>query len=367
VNTSLQRLIRGRCSLFLLVIGSVFLLAACEQDRVSSRPGLTVEIYEVGRAVVQRERIFHGQVVAADLTRVAFRIPGKIDHLAVQAGQRVVQGQVLAQLEDSIQRQVLADASAQYQLSRRQLERAENLHKRDALTAAQRDQLQASFRLAEANLKLAQARLSYTLVNAPFDGTVADVNKELYEAVSAGETVITVYRNDRTDVLINIPDILPAKGHQARNLAAQQVRADFSGNPDGFMMRYLKGSTARNPKTQAFQFWVTMPTPEIPFPPGLPVTITFDLQEAGFSTETGVIVPLTALDAAAQEGVFQVWRYADGIVNPVPVQVGRITQRGALISGGLHAGDLIAISGLSRLRAGQSVDIQQQDQGSSTL
>ena len=367
MNTSLPRLIRGRFTLSLLVIGSVFLLAACEQDRMSPPPGLTVEIYEVGRAVVKRERIFHGQVVPADLTRVSFRIPGKIDHLTVQAGQRVAQGQVLAQIEDSIQRQVLADASAQYQLSRRQLERAENLHKRDALTAAQRDQLQASFRLAEANLKLAEARLSYTLVNAPFDGTVADVNKELYEAVTAGETVVTVYRNDRTDVLVNVPDILPAKAHQAKNLAAQQVRADFSGSPDEYMMRYLKGSTARNPKTQAFQFWTTMPTPKTPFPPGLPVTITFDLQEAGFTTETGLIVPLTALEATAQEGIFQVWRYADGIVNPVPVQVGRITQRGALISGGLQAGDLIAITGLSRLSAGQSVDIQLQNQGSSSL
>ncbi len=364
---NLQRLVRGRCTLSLLVIGCIFLLAACEQDRASLRPGLTVEIYEVGRAVVKRDRIFHGQVVPADLTRVSFRIPGKIDHLAVQAGHKVVQGQVLAQIENSIQRQVLADASAQYQLSRRQLERAENLHKQGALTSAQRDQLQAGFRLAEANLKLAQARLSYTLVKAPFDGTVADVNKELYEAVTAGESVVTVYRNDRTDVLINIPDILPAKSHQARDLAALQIRADFSGSPDKYTMHYLKGSTARNPKTQAFQSWATMPAPETPFPPGLPVTITIDLQEAGFSTETGVIVPLTALDATAQEGFFQVWRYADGTVNPVLVQVARITQRGALISSGLQAGDLIAITGLARLSAGRSVNIQQQNQGNPSL
>jgi RND family efflux transporter MFP subunit len=302
-------------------------------------------------------------VVPADLTRVSFRIPGKIDHLAVQAGQRVSQGQILAQIDDSIQSQVLVYARAQYQLSRRQLERAENLHQQGALTSAQRDQLQAGFRLAEANLKLAEAGLSYTLVKAPFDGTVAGVNKELYEAVTAGETVVTVYRNDRTDVLVNIPDILPAKIHQARDLQALQVRAVFSGAADVYTMHYLKGSTARNPKTQAFQFWITMPTPRIPFPPGLPVTITADLQEAGFSTETGLVVPLTALAAAAQQDVFLVWRYEDGMVNPQPVQVGRITQRGALISGGLQAGDLIVTSGLSRLSAGQAVDIQLQNQG----
>ena len=366
MNFSFQRLIRDSRTLSVLIMSSIVLLAACEQDKVSLSPGLTVKIYEVGRAVVKHERIFHGQVVPADLTRISFRIPGKIDHLALQAGQRVVRGQVLAQIEDSIQRQMLADASAQYHLSQRQLERAEDLHKRDALTSAQRDQLQAGFRLAEANLKLAEARLSYTLVIAPFDGTVADVNKELYEAVSPGETVATVYRNDRTDVLVNIPDILPAKVHQAKNLEAQRIKASFSGSPNAYTLSYLKASTARNPKTQAFQFWVTMPTPKTSFPPGLPVTITFDLHEAGFTTEAGLVVPLTALEATAQDGIFQIWRYVDGIVNPMPVQVVHITQGGALISGGLQMGDLIAVTGLSRLSAGQSVDIQHQNRGSSS-
>jgi RND family efflux transporter MFP subunit len=345
------------------MLASVVLLAACEQDRVSTPPLPTVEIYEVGRAIMQRERTFLGRVVPADLTRVSFRIPGKIDHLAVQAGQRVDQGQILAQIEDSIQRQVLADASAQYKLSQRQLERAENLHRRGALTSAQRDQLQAGFRLAQANLKLAEAGLSYTRVVSPFNGIVADVNKELYEAVSAGETVVTVYRNDRTDVLINIPDILPAKVHQATDITSLQVKAVFSGSPEVFTMQYLKGSTARNPKTQAFQFWITMPTTGIPFPPGLPVTITSDLEAAGFTTESGLLVPLTALEAAAQEGEFRVWRYEGGIVNPQAVEVNRITQRGALISGGLQAGDRIVTTGLSRLRAGQAVDIKLQNPG----
>lgn len=347
----------------LVGIFSVLLLTACQQDTVSPQPRQIVEIYEVGRATIKRDQKFHGRVVPADLTRVSFRIPGKIASLAVQKGHRVVQGQVLAQLEDLIQRQVLADANAQYQLSRRQLQRAENLHKRDALTSAQRDQLQAGFRLAEANLRLAEAGLSYTVVKAPFDGTVADVNKEVYEAATAGETVVTVYRNDRTDILINIPDILPARSHQALDITALQAQAVFSGSADPHTLQYLKGSTARSPKTQAFQVWLTMPTPETPLPPGLPVTVTPDLEQAGFSTETGLIVPLTALEAATQDGVFQVWKYAGGVVNPVLVEVGRISQRGALIGVGLQAGDLVVTSGLSRLHPGQAVDVNSQNQG----
>ena len=339
------------------------LLAACEQPVPAPEPRLTVEIFEVGQPVVERERTFHGVVVPADLTRVAFRSAGKIVRLAVEGGQRVTAGQPLAQIEDAIQRQVLADSRAQYRLSRRQLERAESLHKRGALTAAQRDELQASFRLARARLKLAEAALSYTVVKAPFDGTVADVEKELYEAVAPGETVVTVYRDDRTDVLVSIPDNLPSRIHQARDIASLQVRATFSDDPRAYTLHFLEGSTARNPKTQSFQFWVTMPTQGAPFPPGLPVTITLDLAAEGFSTETGLLVPLNALQAGPQADLFQVWRYAEGVVSPVAVQVSHVTQKGALIKGGLQPGELIAVSGLSRLVPGQTVNVQLPDRG----
>ena len=351
----------GRLGLLAVALSAVS-LAACEQQHVHPEPPLVVEMYTVGKPVVERERTFHGVVVPADLTRVSFRIAGKIDKLAVEAGQRVSRGQPLAHIEDSIQRQIVADSRAQYELSERQLARAESLHRRGSLSAAQRDQLQAVFRLAEARLKLAEAALSYTVVKAPFDGTVADVEKELYESVAAGETVVTVYRSDRTDVLVNIPDNLPARIHQVRDITSLEASALFSGDPQRYAMHYLKGSPARNPKTQAFQLWLSMPAPDVPLPPGLPATITLDLQATGFSTEAGLLIPLTALQAGSQQDVFQVWRYEQGVVNPVPVRVTHLTQAGALIDGGLRTGDLVAVSALHRLSPGQTVEIQLAEQ-----
>ena len=69
------------------------------------------------------------------------------------------------------------------------------------------------------------------------------------------------------------------------------------------------------------------------------------------------------MEAGASEDIFKVWRYENGMVNPVPVQVGRITQGGALITGGLQAGDLVVTSGLSRLSPGQAVNTQLPEQG----
>ena len=68
-------------------------------------------------------------------------------------------------------------------------------------------------------------------------------------------------------------------------------------------------------------------------------------------------------DFRPEENAFRVWRYEDGTVYPEPVQVTRVSQDGALISGGLQAGDLVANSGLSRLSPGQAVNIQVQRAG----
>ncbi len=350
---------------WVLGICSIVLLGACEQDRVSPAPELIVDTFEVSQALFESERKFHGKVVPADLTRMSFRIRGTISRLAVQAGQQVSKGRVLASVDDSIQRQVLAHAKARYQLSERQLERAESLHSRGSFTLAQRDQLRAEFRLATANLGLAQASLSYTVIKAPFDGIVEDVQKELHEAVNVGESIVTLYRSDRVDVMVNMSDTLPARIHRIQDITDTQSHAVFAGYPKGYAMSYLKNSTARNPKTQAFQFWFSMPTQKIQFPPGLPVTITTDFQEADSGAEEGLLVPLTALESGEREDIFRVWRYQEGTVAPISVRIGRVTQQGALIHGDLQPGDRVVTSGLSRLSPGMSVinkQIQNQEQ-----
>jgi RND family efflux transporter MFP subunit len=341
-----------------LVLPLLLVIAACEQDTISPEPRLTVQVWKVGRMVASGKQHFLGRVVPADLTRVAFRIPGNIAQLAVQAGQDVVAGQVIARLDDSIQLQVLADATAQYQLSRRQLERAENLFEMGALTPAQRDELQAGYRLATARLELAKAELSYTVVEAPFDGTIAVVDKELFEAVAPGETVATLFRNDRTDVLVELPDALVSQIHLAPNPDAFSPRATFSGSAEVYPLRYLKSSMARDPKAQAFTVWLTIENPDLRFPPGLPATVVVDLEQAGLQVDSGLVVPVTALEAAGREGQFEVWRYRDGTVAPMEVAIGRISQQGVLVTGGLEAGDLVVTSSLSRLSPGQEVDVQ---------
>lgn len=338
----------------------MMLLVGCSDSGELTFPPLVVETYTVGEPVAKSQREFHGRVVPAELTRVAFRIPGKIATLPVQSGQKVSKGEVLATLDDAIQQQEMADARARFSLAKRQLKRAENLVTKGAITAAQRDEIRAGFRLARANLDLAKNHLRHTRAVAPFDGVVLDVPKEVFESAAAGDPVVTVYRTDRIDVLINLPDEFPAQIHRTRHVLSSGFEVQFSGENATRTMRILESSTARNPQTQTFQSWMTMPSQGITeknFQPGLPVTVSVDLKQADFKLVQGLLVPLRALEAADQSDQFNVWRYRDGKVYSARVRVSQVTQEGALVSSGLQSGDEIVVSGLAQLSDGLPVGV----------
>ncbi|GAA5315344.1 MAG: efflux RND transporter periplasmic adaptor subunit [Candidatus Pelagadaptatus aseana] len=306
------------------------------------------------------KRVIHGSVVPADLTRVAFRLDGKIDSLAVHSGDLVQQGQLLAELDDAIQQQALGDAEARYQLSYRQLQRAQGLKGAASIAEAQLDELKAAHKLAKANLELARNALTYTRVLAPFTGVVAEVHKERFESVRAGEAVLNLYRNDRIDVLVNLPDDMPGRLKPGQMRSNLRYEVAFAGFDQPYTMSYLKNSMARSPETQAFQYWLTMPAGKQDFPPGLPVTIDVDMAQLNVPTDQGVMVPTTALQAQSanqQTEQFVVWRYVDGVVDPVSVRVRQVTQQGVLIDSGLAPGDYIVRSGWEKLSPGQLVQV----------
>jgi HlyD family secretion protein len=189
---------------------------------------------------------------------VAFRTQGRIVALPVEEGKPVRAGELLAQLDDAdyqqqvrideatlqtrgreldlaeagnreqdIQaaRQTVADAKADLELKRADLERYSALYKRDAISAQTRDQAdtaskraqavyaraqqnlseiregtrkeqiavsRATLRAARQNLELSKVRRDYTVLHSPVTGVVTVRQAELGEYVVPGTPVVTI-------------------------------------------------------------------------------------------------------------------------------------------------------------------------------
>lgn len=338
-----------------LVATAALMLSGCADEQVQVTETVqTVAALQLQAPEKLQVRRVNGQAAVADLTRVAFRVNGTIAGLQVLPGQKVQEGQLLARLEDDILRQKLQDAKAQYELIQKQWQRAEKVLSQGLLAQADFDELNANLRLAKVQLKAAQTNLSYAQLRAPFDGVVDTLSKQAFETTAVGETVLTIYRQDRIDVEIQVPDTMMSHTSGYNPNQDYHPLVTWQDNEQGVPAQYLEHSLSLMPETGSYIAKMSLPSEHVNLLPGQAVQLEIDLKQAGLPASSGFRVPLTALQAGDGEQ-FTLWHIVGDQVAPVSVSVIRMSQDGALVMGPLKAGERVVTSGLSRLRDGQRV------------
>ncbi len=155
-------------------------------------------------------------VVGAEID-VGSRISGRVVHLPVKVGDRVREGELLAELDRAELEAAVDQARAELSLARARLTAAESTYhrrqrlfddgllSREDLETARRDLdvEEARLELAEARLEAAGIALGYTRIRAPIRGVIAAVTTRGGETVAAGfsaPTFVTIVDLDRLEV-----------------------------------------------------------------------------------------------------------------------------------------------------------------------
>ncbi|WP_112479113.1 efflux RND transporter periplasmic adaptor subunit [Vibrio variabilis] len=345
----------------MIAIGLVSLaLTGCYSDiTVRERAPLMVESIEVSKPVEQQYREFKGQVVTAEQTKLSFRIQGEIAHLLVKPGQSVKKGQVVAKLDDEKLQQQYRDALAQYELATKQLRRGTELYARDMISNSELDELTSNRQLAKAQYQNIQHQIQYTSLKAPFSGVVAEVSKERFENVGLGETVVSIYQDDKVYVKISLSDHILASITPQAQRNAYQPRAFFSGVEDSFTMTYLEHSSEPDAQSRAYELWLQMPQPKTKILPGTSVSVHVDMVAAGLSTIQGYQLPMTVLEAGVEPQEFFVWKHEGGVAMKTPVRVDQVNSFGVIVDSGVAQGDVLISSSLRKLRDGEAVALME--------
>src|SRR5438445_3669643 len=133
-----------------------------------------------------------GYVVAQRKAAVASKGTGRLVFLGVVEGDRVRQGQVIARIEDSDVKAALAQAQANLQLGRADLNDATQALRRQRVlldsglttqetydaAEARHARVVATIAIAQAGVDAAQVAVENTVIRAPFDGTVLTKNAD---------------------------------------------------------------------------------------------------------------------------------------------------------------------------------------------
>jgi membrane fusion protein (multidrug efflux system) len=314
-------------------------------------PGVvTVEL------VVAETRIMQRTVEAVGTTRARRSIDivpeadGRLVALEIAPGSRVVQGEVLARLEDAIQRADLTEAEAVLEEQSSTLDRLRTLRETNAVSLASVEEAVARVAEARARVERAQRRLDDRVIVAPFDGVVGLTSFAVGARVTEGQVLARLDDLSEVEVEFGLPETV-----FAQVAPGQRVTARAAAFPD----RAFDGAIAEvdsriDPVSRSFLVRALIPNPDRALPAGMFLSLTLVLDEARH-----IVVPEEAIVfEAAQTYVFVA---QDGIARRRAVGTGQRRDGVIAVTSGLAVGDAVVVRGLMRVRDGAAIEVLERD------
>jgi RND family efflux transporter MFP subunit len=363
----------------LVAVGIVLSLTACGQEKEDSTAKEVIRPIKMMTVTSRTEAAqlkFPGMVRAAKRADLAFQVGGTLKQFPVDEGQVVKEGQLIGQLDQrdfmnslrSAQGQ-LAKAKAALQSAQSEYARILRIQKQDpgavsesmaVLRLEALDRAKAEVDSVQAAVDSARDQLGYTTLQAPFGGVVSKRYVDNHQEIRAKEPIVSLDDVSSVEILVDLPELIVANLPDDGDLGdgETQVVAEFAAAPGKLYTLAVKERAMRaDPETQTYQVVFRMPQPDdLNVLPGMTATVTGGGRRQE-ERHDAFIVPAIAI-VADSVGKSFVW-----IVDQETLKVQRRSVKiGALsgsdkieISEGLKSGEIVAITGVSRLREGMQV------------
>lgn len=324
---------------------------------------LTDEVIEVAPRTLQRSVRITGETAPRRQAEVASEIGGRVESIAVQPGDAVSAGDVLAQIDvESFriqfeqQRSTAEATRAQLDFAQSQLERTATLTEQGLAAAsglaeaqATVNQLRANLAALEAQVASAQRTLNNATIRAPISGIVATQSVEAGEYVAVGTSLVSIVDLSTLEVRAFGP---VSAGPRIR--PGQSVRLSIEGLPhQGLEGHVDRISPVAAEGTRSLLVFVALDNPDGLLRGGMFATGEIVVQEAAGA----LAVPAAALREDA-EGMHVLKIEGDRVVRQAVV-TGERWNDGQLveITAGLTPGDRVVAAALPQLRAGDRIEM----------
>ncbi len=295
-----------------------------------------------------------GVVEAITHARVGTTVAGRVVEIAVEEGDAVAAGALLARLDDRQARQRQEDAQARLAFAEQELRRGQTLLATGARPLAQVQQSMRERDQAAAGVELATRQIEDYRIVAPFAGTV------MRRLVQAGETLAA---NAALLELAAPAPLRVAADVDEREIAQLRIGQAVAIHADAFPGRAFTAAVTNirregNSATRTFRVEVDLPA-DNRSGDGLLIGMTVDVNIVVAERANALLVPAAALrhdpPAGGRAGPAWVFAVVDGRTRRVAVTTGAMGADAVEVTGGLDPDSTVVADGAARLREGQRV------------
>lgn len=343
-------------------------LAACSPPPAEEPPLRAVKLITVGASPLAAQREYAAEVRARVESRLGFRVAGKITRRAVELGQAVKAGQLLAEIDPSdyrlaaeAARAQVAAAQTQRDLAAADLRRYTALREQNFISGAELERREAVFKAAQATLEQAQAQLAvqgnqagYTRLLANTAGVVTSIDADVGQVVAAGVPVLRVAQDGPRDVVFNLPEDKLATVAPGLKVT---VRTWADGRVHDGVVREI--ASAADPVTRTYLVKVGLSGAEQP-PLGATASVRLPAPMQADAPPAAIKLPTTALRQEGGHSAVWVFDPASSTVRSQPVEVATADGNEVVIAAGLKPGQRVVATGVHVLSPGQKVLVYQE-------
>ncbi|MEK8030766.1 efflux RND transporter periplasmic adaptor subunit [Ideonella sp. DXS29W] len=341
---------------------SVLGLVGCAKKEAPPEPVRAVRTITVNGSETVAAHEYAAEIRARTESRLGFRVGGKLQSRAVNLGDSVKAGQVLAQLDgqdlrlgQEAARAAVAAAQTNLDQVTADYKRFKELRDQGFIGAAELERRETAVKTARAQLDQAKAQASvqgnqagYATLVADAAGVVTAVEAEPGQVVSAGTPVVRLAHDGPRDAVFSVPEDRVGDLRQLLGKAGGVTLQPWGEGPT-VPASVREVAAAADPVTRTFLVKADLGNASVR------LGQTANVRIAG-QTVAGVIrLPLTAV--AESKGQTVVWMLdrSSMTVRSQPVVVGGADGNTVVIGQGVKPGDEVVVAGIHVLTPGLKV------------
>ena len=309
-----------------------------------------VEIAAVEPAVFRHYLTVQGIVQSDNNILVPPLAPGLVTKIAVKAGDRVVAGQLLAELDAAVLKSSIAEVELSLSLARTLYERRERLWAKKIGSEIEYLQAKTNKEGLEKRLATLQEQLKLMRITAPIDGTVDEVRVKEGEMAAAGMGAFRLVQLSRLKITADL-----AENFIARVKRGDPVTVSIPVLGREFESRVSAVSQVIDSSNRTFKVEVAVTGAAGPVKPNMLAVVTIN----DYANPSALVVPANLVQqTGAEEFLFAAvqdngrWTARKRVVRTGESYADRVE-----ILEGLAPGDRVVTFGFQKIADGQPLSV----------
>ncbi len=330
-------------SLILLFLAVILLMPACQKRENYSayRKPVPVGVMVAASSQAEPSLTYIGKVSEGASLSLRFPLGGKVTGVYVHTGSRVREGELLAKVDDTQQRNAYNSAKATLEQAEDGYRRLKKVYDEGALAEVKWVEIQTQLQKAKSTFSAAEQQLRDCSLHAPQSGVIEQCDLHTGQQLLPSQSALKLINTEGVEVVFSVPEREIQTLH-----TGDKAEVVISALNDKIVEGKVgEKSMTGNLLTHSYEAKIALPNKGGELLPGMMCKVRLLKNR-----HTGFVIPASCVQTRQQGKA--VWVIKDGKATRKDVKTAIYVDGGVLVTSGIEEGDTIVTTGMQKLWQG---------------